>query len=990
MPSASSSGPTCGCRCSGGRVGRCAGRRRCWPARRAGCLAVAGGLVGLLASAAARRRGDARRCAGRSSRWRCVGGRAGAPRRAPVGREPGPIASWRDGAAVGQRTSPPTRARWPDGSPSSVVLRRLGSSRSPAAGRRHDLRRPVLVLADAGWRGVPLGSDRAAAPAGCAPADGRDLAAVAPAARRPEVVGRPAPGGGRRRGPRRRCATRWRTVPPASGRWCRRWSTATTPALDPGLADDFRTTGLTHLLAVSGTNLTLVVGFLLVLGPLVRGARALARTSSAAAGHRRLRAARPHRAERAAGRRDGHGRAGRRSAPTAGTGASRRSASRSSCCCCSTRDWPSRRGFALSVLATAGILLLAPGWRDALGPLAAPLAGRGDRRAGGRPARLHAGGRRDLRAGQPGRGRRQPAGRAGGRPGDRARAGGRAGRRWSGRRSAGCSGTLAGVVRGLDRRRSPSTAPRCPAAAVGWGDRRAGAGAADAARPSRWSRCRPGCCGAGRRRLARAAACSSSPCWSGLPTPGWPPTGWVLVACDVGQGDALVLNAGPGSAVVVDAGPDPRRWTAASTGSASSAVPLLVLTHFHADHVDGLAGVLDGRTVGEVEITRLPDPPGGVARSTPRPPSRSRGRRGDVRRDAARSATSRCRCSGRRRTRRRAVLATAARPTTRAWCCWSRCAGVRMLLTRRRRARGPGRPGAALPGLRVDVLKVPHHGSRHQDLRVARLPGRRRGSWCRWVPTTTTATRPRAALDPLGATPVPRSMRTDLDGDAGGRRSRDGELRASRPWPDRRRPASSAGCDRLCRTMAGSAVTPADVARPGHAGDRQGGVPRRAHCRRRPRRGAPRTTPRPSSPRRGARPRRWRRSASWPRRRCSRLRCVVVRGAGGPARRVGRRSARLRRARRWRTSRWCWCTAAGRRASGVLDQAAQAAGGDRGRSRPSCEPRSSPGSWPPRSGATARRSTRRPRRSWSRRSARTCARWRPRPTSSPATSPASR
>ena len=40
-------------------------------------------------------------------------------------------------------------------------------------------------------------------------------------------------------------------------------------------------------------------------------------------------------------------------------------------------------------------------------------------------------------------------------------------------------------------------------------------------------------------------------------TSGWPPPGWVLVACDVGQGDALVLRAGPTSAVVVDAGPDP-------------------------------------------------------------------------------------------------------------------------------------------------------------------------------------------------------------------------------------------------------------------------------------------------------------------------------------------------------------------------------------------------------------------------------------------------
>jgi competence protein ComEC len=31
--------------------------------------------------------------------------------------------------------------------------------------------------------------------------------------------------------------------------------------------------------------------------------------------------------------------------------------------------------------------------------------------------------------------------------------------------------------------------------------------------------------------------------------PGWPPPGWFLVACDVGQGDAVVLNAGGGSAV---------------------------------------------------------------------------------------------------------------------------------------------------------------------------------------------------------------------------------------------------------------------------------------------------------------------------------------------------------------------------------------------------------------------------------------------------------
>src|SRR5690606_24088894 len=38
-------------------------------------------------------------------------------------------------------------------------------------------------------------------------------------------------------------------------------------------------------------------------------------------------------------------------------------------------------------------------------------------------------------------------------------------------------------------------------------------------------------------------------------SPGWPPPGWQMVACDVGQGDALVLSAAPGQAVVVDTGP---------------------------------------------------------------------------------------------------------------------------------------------------------------------------------------------------------------------------------------------------------------------------------------------------------------------------------------------------------------------------------------------------------------------------------------------------
>ncbi|MES4901922.1 MULTISPECIES: ComEC/Rec2 family competence protein [unclassified Streptomyces] len=90
---------------------------------------------------------------------------------------------------------------------------------------------------------------------------------------------------------------------------------------------------------------------------------------------------------------------------------------------------------------------------------------------------------------------------------------------------------------------------------------------------------------------------------------GWPPPGWRLVVCDVGQGDALVLSAGPGTAVVVDTGPEPRAVDRCLRRLGVVRIPLLVLTHFHADHVGGLSGVLRGRAVGAIETTPLRDPP---------------------------------------------------------------------------------------------------------------------------------------------------------------------------------------------------------------------------------------------------------------------------------------------------------------------------------------------------------------------------------------------
>jgi competence protein ComEC len=94
-----------------------------------------------------------------------------------------------------------------------------------------------------------------------------------------------------------------------------------------------------------------------------------------------------------------------------------------------------------------------------------------------------------------------------------------------------------------------------------------------------------------------------------LPSPGWPPAGWVLVACDVGQGDGLVLAAGAGSAVVVDTGPDPATMRGCLDALGVRSVSAVVITHLHADHVDGLSGVLDAFPVGEIQVSPGPAPP---------------------------------------------------------------------------------------------------------------------------------------------------------------------------------------------------------------------------------------------------------------------------------------------------------------------------------------------------------------------------------------------
>jgi competence protein ComEC len=88
-----------------------------------------------------------------------------------------------------------------------------------------------------------------------------------------------------------------------------------------------------------------------------------------------------------------------------------------------------------------------------------------------------------------------------------------------------------------------------------------------------------------------------------LLAPPWPPHGWLFVTCDVGQGDGLALRTGHEQAVVVDTGPDPRLMDRCLRDLGVGTIPLIVLTHPHADHIDGLPGVLRGRTVGSIVIS---------------------------------------------------------------------------------------------------------------------------------------------------------------------------------------------------------------------------------------------------------------------------------------------------------------------------------------------------------------------------------------------------
>ena len=576
-------------------------------------------------------------------------------------------------------------------------------------GSAHTLRAPVLVLAPPEWADVALGST-VVAEGRLGPADGDDLAAVLDAAGAPQVRDPP--------------DLWWRGA--GAVRESLRDSVGHRPApervlvpalvdgddvgLDPAVADDFRATGLTHLLAVSGTNLTLVVGSLLWLarGAGVRGRWLLlvgaagivgfvllARTEPSV-----LRAAVMGSVALVALGTDG-ARRGPRTLGVAVTGL-----------LLVQPGLAVSAGFALSVLATAGIMLLAPGWRDAMARwmprwLAEAVAVPAAAQLACTPVVAGISGQVSLVAvaanllAAPVVGPATVVGLAGGLVGLVAPPVGRL----LGTVATWCVGWIVAVA---------ERGAALPAAAVDWGT-----GVVPLTVLTALSLLlavlAPRLL---ERPLPTIALClvTGVAVVGRLPSTSFAPAGWVLVVCDVGQGDALVLRAGEASAVVVDVGPDPVAVDTCLTDLGVEHVPLVVLTHFHADHVEGLAGVLEGRQVDRVVTSPLLDPPEAVAAVS--------GLVAAAGAEAGVASYAAAERVGEVTLQSLAPVDSAPREgpgdgstaNDQSVVLLAEVGGVRVLLPGDLEPPGQAALARALPDLAVDVLKVPHHGSRHQDL----------------------------------------------------------------------------------------------------------------------------------------------------------------------------------------------------------------------------------------------------------------------------------
>jgi competence protein ComEC len=588
-----------------------------------------------------------------------------------------------------------------------LVAADLVRVRSARGTVRLDVR--ILVLAaDARWQSL-LPGQRVVAEGRLLPPRSGDLRAAALSVTDPpERLGRPSwpqrLAGRLRAGLQRACAP----LPDEPGGLLPGLVVGDTSRLPPAVVADFRSTGLTHLVAVSGANVAIIAGLVLLLA---RWARAGPRTSALLCGVALVGfviLARPSPSVVRAGAMGAVGLLAlasgrpRAAVPALGVAVIGLIAY--------DPELAGHAGFALSVLATGGLLLLAPRWRDAMRARGVP-AGVAEALAVPAAAQVACG----------------PV-------------------------VAALSGTVSLVAVPANLLVVPAIAPATvlgvAAAAVspiwppaaeflawlgGWPARwlvtvaRYGADVPAGALP--WPGGVPGglllagltvgLLVAGRWPVARrftmvvAVAVLIGAMPVRLLAEGWPPPGWVVVACAVGQGDAAVLPAGPGAAVVVDAGPDPALVDRCLRRLRIGRVVALVVTHFHADHIGGVDGVFRGRRVDAVITTAWPEPAAGRA-AVVRAAWMGRAPLRPVRSGWSYAAAGlRLSVLG----PPRPLRGTRSDPNNNSLVLRATVGGVDVLLT----GDAEGEEQRALVeqagagGVRAEVLKVSHHGSVYQD-----------------------------------------------------------------------------------------------------------------------------------------------------------------------------------------------------------------------------------------------------------------------------------
>ena len=79
----------------------------------------------------------------------------------------------------------------------------------------------------------------------------------------------------------------------------------------------------------------------------------------------------------------------------------------------------------------------------------------------------------------------------------------------------------------------------------------------------------------------------------------FPAGDWQVANCDIGQGDGAAINLGSHRAIVIDTGPDPELIDRCLKQLGIREIPLLIITHGHADHIAGLPGVKKGRVINQ-------------------------------------------------------------------------------------------------------------------------------------------------------------------------------------------------------------------------------------------------------------------------------------------------------------------------------------------------------------------------------------------------------